>query len=159
MSLRTAVPLALGGALGTLARYGLLRAWPAHPGSFPWAVLLINASGSFALGILIAAASGGSARARWARLVLGTGVVGAFTTFSTFAVGLAELLRAGRVLVAAADLAGSLAAGLAAGGLGLALARRRLAARQTAASGTRRAVDGAPALAPATPGAPARDRS
>jgi CrcB protein len=78
--------VALGGALGSLARYGFARAWPAAPGGFPVPTLTVNLIGSFAIGLLYVwiSARGGPA-ADSARLFWMTGVLGGFTTYSAFA--------------------------------------------------------------------------
>ncbi|MFC3833788.1 MULTISPECIES: fluoride efflux transporter CrcB [Deinococcus] len=87
----------LGGAVGAAARYGTqltLAPLVARTG-FPVAVLLINVLGSFLLGLTVALVG----RGVWpeaARLAFGTGVLGAFTTFSTFSVELGDLLTGGR---------------------------------------------------------------
>jgi CrcB protein len=80
----------VAGALpGTLARYYLARAITPAPRTFPTATLVTNLAGAFALGVLLEALvrrgddTGGR---RIARLLLGTGFLGAFTTYSTFAV-------------------------------------------------------------------------
>lgn len=82
--MRTAV--AVGGALGSLGRVGVDLALPA-PGGWPVATLLVNVSGALLLGLLLARTQDARLRA-----ALGTGVLGAWTTFSTFAVELDGLL-------------------------------------------------------------------
>lgn len=82
--------ICVGGAIGTLARYEIERTWPAGSG-IPWATLTINISGAFLLGALVSvvAARVAGSRSRFAPLVrpaLGTGVLGGYTTFSTFMV-------------------------------------------------------------------------
>ena len=78
--------VAIGGALGSLARYGAARLWPAAPGGFPVPTLTVNLIGSFAIGLLYIWVStrpgigGDSARLFWM-----TGVLGGFTTWSAFA--------------------------------------------------------------------------
>ncbi|WP_309572848.1 fluoride efflux transporter CrcB [Deinococcus sp.] len=87
----------LGGAVGAAARYGVQLALAplAVRAGFPVAVLLINVVGSFLLGVTVALAGRGAVPEA-ARLAVGTGVLGAFTTFSTFSVELDGLLGAGR---------------------------------------------------------------
>ncbi|GHF62010.1 CrcB protein [Deinococcus metalli] len=87
----------LGGAVGAAARYGtqLALAPLVLRAGVPVAVLLINVVGSFLLGLTVALVGRG-AWPETARLAFGTGVLGAFTTFSTFSVDLADLLGAGR---------------------------------------------------------------
>jgi fluoride exporter len=78
--------VAIGGALGSLARFGVARAWPATPGGFPVPTLTVNLVGSFAIGLLyawLAARPGISADG--ARLFWMTGILGGFTTYSAFA--------------------------------------------------------------------------
>ena len=77
--------VAIGGALGSTARYGVARLWPATPGGFPVPTITVNLLGSFAIGLIyiwIGARVGG---ADSARLFWITGVLGGFTTYSAFA--------------------------------------------------------------------------
>jgi CrcB protein len=77
--------VALGGAAGSVARYGAYRLWPSAPGGWPIPTLTVNLLGSFAIGLLYMylAARGGSSDN--ARLFWMTGVLGGFTTYSAFA--------------------------------------------------------------------------
>jgi CrcB protein len=78
--------VAMGGALGSMLRYGTWRLWPAVPGGFPVPTLTVNLLGSFAIGLLymlLVARSGLAADS--ARLFWITGVLGGFTTYSAFA--------------------------------------------------------------------------
>jgi len=78
--------VALGGAIGSVLRYGTARLWPAVPGGFPVPTLTVNLLGSFAIGLLyiwVSARSGLGADN--ARLFWMTGVLGGFTTYSAFA--------------------------------------------------------------------------
>src|ERR1041384_2008312 len=78
--------VALGGALGSVSRYGFARLWPATPGGFPVPTLTVNLIGSFAIGLLyIWIAARGGLGADNARLFWMTGVLGGFTTYSAFA--------------------------------------------------------------------------
>ena len=77
--------VAIGGALGSMARYGVGRLWPTTPGGFPVPTVTVNLLGSFAIGLLyiwIVTRSGG---ADAARLFWMTGVLGGLTTYSAFA--------------------------------------------------------------------------
>lgn len=103
--------VAVGGGAGAVARYALSLALPTTAAQFPWATFAVNVSGSAALGFLLVLINEGFPRGRLARLVLGTGVIGAYTTFSTFVVGAVLLARAGAVLGALAYVVGSLLAG------------------------------------------------
>ena len=77
--------VAIGGALGSVTRYGAYRLWPMAPGGWPVPTFVVNLLGSFAIGLLYmyVAARGGSADN--ARLFWMTGVLGGFTTYSAFA--------------------------------------------------------------------------
>lgn len=108
--------LGLAGAVGALSRHGLGVAL----GTGPATTLGINVVGSFLLGLLLAAAP----VPRDVQVVLGTGLLGAFTTFSTFTVEAAELVRDGRALVAAGYVAASLTLGLVAAAAGHVLGNR-----------------------------------
>lgn len=78
-------PIAAGGALGSLARWGLAVALPTGDGAgLPWATLIANVSGSLLLGLLMAFVLGPWSRTRYLRPFLGVGVLGGYTTFSTY---------------------------------------------------------------------------
>lgn len=115
--------VALGGAVGAVARYGVSRWLPADPdGGMPWATLLVNVAGSLLLGLVVGlAVSGRLGSTFWAAL-LGPGLCGALTTFSTFAVETVALARAGHHGTAIAYLGLNLAIclGVAAAALSLA---------------------------------------
>jgi fluoride exporter len=72
----------LGGAAGTFARYALLRAHPSPAAAVDWWLLLVNASGSLALGLLVAALFSRRPHADRLRLLLATGFLGGWTTYS-----------------------------------------------------------------------------
>jgi CrcB protein len=87
--------IAAGGVLGAEARYGLSR-WISHvPGTMPWSTVVINVLGSALLGILMARIDARGAH-RLLRPFVGVGVLGGFTTFSTFAVDADTLVHAHR---------------------------------------------------------------
>ncbi|WP_232832714.1 fluoride efflux transporter FluC [Curtobacterium sp. YC1] len=95
---RLVLLVALGGAVGTAARALLAAAFPPRDG-ISWVVLGINVVGAFCLGLLLdALARRGpdAGRRRGIRLLVGTGVLGGFTTYSTLADDTARLLDAGR---------------------------------------------------------------
>ena len=93
----------VGGASGTAARSGIESAYPAVPGGWPWATFWINVSGALALGALLetlAVLGPDDGWRRRARLGLGTGVLGGFTTYSSFVVETATLGRDGWYILA-----------------------------------------------------------
>jgi CrcB protein len=100
--------IALGGGLGALARHGLTTALPTPPGHFPWATFLVNVAGCFLIGVLMVLVTDVWTAHRLVRPFVGVGFLGGFTTFSTYAVEIHELLRPGTVVVAFAYLAGTL---------------------------------------------------
>ena len=110
--------IALGGVIGAEARYGLALALPHHPGSWPWATLLTNISGSLLIGVLMAVLAS-VAHPQLARPFLGVGILGGFTTFSTYAVDLREQLAHGHPGAAAAYALVSLVGGVLAVVVGL----------------------------------------
>lgn len=113
------VAVALGGALGAPARYGLAELVPAATGGFPWATFVTNVTGSFALGLVLALVLERFRSIRYLRPFVATGFLGAYTTYSTFAVEIDLLVRDGRGALALAYVAASLVAGLAAVGAGI----------------------------------------
>jgi CrcB protein len=120
--------VAAGGALGSLARYGVGELVPRSPGGVPVATLLVNVVGSAGLGALMAFVEHGRV-ARLLRPFLGVGVFGGFTTASTFAVEAVELMRQGEVAVAGGYVVGSLAGSLVAVAAGFMGTTRRLRRR------------------------------
>lgn len=117
--------LLLGGAAGTLARYGVGHWFASHPWgrAFPLGTLFINVSGSFVLGFaaVVIFERLPEQHHHWYFLV-GVGFCGAYTTFSTFEWETFQLLRHGRWLAALANVLGSVLAGFAAVVLGVAAA-------------------------------------
>ena len=97
MSLRLAFLLALGGALGTLARYALSLAALPISQSLPWGTILINVVGSFLIGGFgtLTLAHDRFPLSEDARLFVMVGVCGGFTTFSSFSLQTLDLLRSG----------------------------------------------------------------
>ena len=118
-----ALLVGLAAALGAVARYVLDQAVAQkHDSAFPWGTWVINVSGSFVLGLITGFALHHGLNAHVVS-VLGTGVCGGYTTFSTFNVETIRLTEDGSLTGAVGNIAGSIAAGLlaAAAGLGLAL--------------------------------------
>ncbi len=118
--------IALGGSLGAAARYGLARALPHSRGDVPWSTLLTNVAGCLAIGVLMVLVVERLPASRLVRPFFGTGLLGGFTTFSTYAVDTRALLAAGRPAVAATYLFGTLVLGLVAVVIGLRATERVL---------------------------------
>ena len=117
--------IAIGGALGASARYGVTQLITVAPDSFPWSTFWTNVSGSFALGLVLAIVLERFPPSRYARAFAATGFLGAYTTYSTFAVETDLLVKDGHPGTAAAYVIASLVAGFAAVFLGMWLARGR----------------------------------
>jgi CrcB protein len=100
--------VAVGGAVGAVARGRLLDQWPVVEGTFPWTVFAINVGGSMLLALLPALSL--VRRTPWLPLFLGTGVLGGFTTMSAAAVGAYDLRH--HATLAAAYVFGTLAAAI-----------------------------------------------
>ena len=115
--------VALGGMLGASARYGVARAITVSPGELPWGTFAVNVSGCLLIGALMVLLLEVLTAHRLVRPFLGVGVLGGYTTFSTYAVDVVTLSRAGRPLLAAAYLLGTVVAALVAVELGAVAAR------------------------------------
>jgi len=117
------VLVAFGGALGAVARYGL-GTWIAtrFGPDFPLGTFIINVSGAFLIGVVIGLANGGEISAD-TRTFLAVGVLGGYTTFSTFTYESLELLVDGSVASLFLNTFGQLALGLGAVYLGLVVSR------------------------------------
>lgn len=105
---RLLAAVAVGGAVGALARWGLTEALPADADAFPWSTFAINVVGSFALALLPAFAV--VRRRRALAVGLGPGVLGGFTTLSAYSEQARALLDHGRTGTAALYLVGTLGA-------------------------------------------------
>lgn len=106
--------VALGGAIGSVLRHLAVQALGA-----PWATLVVNVLGSFAIGVLFVALGPKLTHAP----LLMTGLLGGFTTFSAFSLDTLRLVEAGQSVQAAGYVAGSVVLSLIAVALGVALAR------------------------------------
>jgi fluoride exporter len=94
-SRRTVAVVAVGGVVGAVSRYEAGLVWPTPASGFPWTTLGINLVGSALLAILLVLVTDVWARRPLLRPLLGTGVMGGFTTFSTFSVDTERLLSHG----------------------------------------------------------------
>jgi len=108
----TLVAVAVGGGLGALGRHGLSVLLATPPGGFPWATFVINVVGCLLIGVLMVLVTEVHAAHRLVRPFLGVGVLGGFTTFSTYALEIHSLLRPGTAAVAFAYLAATLVAAM-----------------------------------------------
>jgi fluoride exporter len=115
--------VALGGAAGTLGRAAVDYAFPASSDAFPWGTLMVNLVGSFAVGLVVVAALERVAPSRYFRPLLGTGLCGGLTTFSTFIVEADLLIKNGRTGIAALYALVSVIGALGAVRIGMLLAR------------------------------------
>jgi fluoride exporter len=103
--------IAVGGVLGSLARWGLAEALPHRPDEFPWATFGANVSGCFLIGLLMVFVIEVWPPSRYLRPFLGVGILGGYTTFSTYMLDTRALLVSGDPRLAGVYLFGSLAAG------------------------------------------------
>ncbi|MCW5253919.1 fluoride efflux transporter FluC [Streptomyces sp. NPDC052077] len=144
--------VAVGGAVGALLRYGLSRLWRNgsdssllwHTGSaaFPWTTVVINVLGCFLMGVLtVALKERFTGAPRLLNPLLGTGVLGGFTTFSSYTDDTRRLLENGQPGTAVGSMVVTVAGALAGVALGTALARLALTGR-----GLRRDAGGSPAV-------------
>jgi CrcB protein len=116
--------IAAGGAIGASARYLVAQALAARGESLvPWYTLIANISGAFLLGIVVTLSLERGVLSEPWLLFLGVGVLGGYTTFSTFSYETLDLFREGLYAQAAAYSLGSLAMGVVAAALGVAVAR------------------------------------
>jgi CrcB protein len=123
--MRTVVAVGVAGFVGALARYeleGLIA--DKTTGSFPWGTMFVNVTGSFVLGLLFALlVEGRVVVAPWLRTAAMVGLIGTYTTFSTFTLETVRLAEDGSYVLAGVNAMGSLAIGLVAVYAGIALGR------------------------------------
>ncbi|MGW4911948.1 fluoride efflux transporter CrcB [Streptomyces sp. NPDC004270] len=122
--------VAAGGAIGAVARYALALALPTAAGGFPWATFWTNVIGCAVIGAFLVLITEGLSAHRLVRPFFGTGVLGGFTTFSTYAVDIQKLVDHGRPATGLAYLAATLCAALAAVWCAATATRRVLTRRQ-----------------------------
>jgi CrcB protein len=122
------VVAALGGALGALGRWAIAGALPHSPGGWPWSTLLVNLVGCLAIGALLAVLLARFPRSRWLRPFLAVGVLGGFTTYSTFAMDVVRLTGAGHEVLAVVYVLASVLGGVLAVVVGLVTGRAAIRA-------------------------------
>lgn len=124
--MRSFALVVVGGAVGTLTRHGIGEWLNPDGPSFPLGTFAVNATGSFLLGALltILLVRADDAHRRAARLLLGTGFLGGYTTYSALAVETQQLLRDDHVALGLTYALGSVTAGLVAAFVGIAAGRR-----------------------------------
>jgi CrcB protein len=132
---------AMGGVLGALARWGVGQALPTTPGSWPWATFGVNITGCLLIGVLLAVLLARFPRSRRLRPFLAVGVLGGYTTYSTFAVEAVRLSDGGHAVLAAAYVLASVTGGVAAVVIGL-LAGRAIVGRADTVDAELRAGEG-----------------
>jgi fluoride exporter len=113
-----------GGVAGALARVGLAQLAPHGVGSWPWATFAANMAGALLLGYFVTRLQERLPPSSYRRPLLGTGLCGALTTFATVQLELFQMLDAGRLGLAAAYAAATLAGGFACVHLATAAVRR-----------------------------------
>lgn len=121
--------IALGGMAGASARYALELAWPPADSTIPWATLVTNTVGCLLIGMLMVHVVEGAGAHPLLRPFLGVGVLGGFTTFSTYAVQTRQIWSGGHPAAAASYLLLTPVLALVAVSLGVFLARALLRAR------------------------------
>ncbi|MFJ7416119.1 fluoride efflux transporter FluC [Streptomyces sp. NPDC098077] len=130
--------VAIGGAAGAAARYGAERLWPTGASAFPWTILLVNAVGCFLMGVLMVTLKLRFPHApRLISPLLGTGVLGGFTSFSHYTDNVRQLFEAQETGYAVGCLLLTVLAALTAvtaGALATHCAFRRYYSTETAAS-------------------------
>jgi fluoride exporter len=117
------VMISLGGGLGSLLRYGIGVWWPPRAHEIPWSTFMINVMGCFAIGILMVLITEVWVAHRLLRPFLGIGLLGGFTTFSTYSLEVRRLLESGAVVEALGYLGGTVVAALGAVVLGMSVTR------------------------------------
>jgi fluoride exporter len=142
---RVLAAVAVGGALGALARYGVALALPTSGNAFPLSTWLINISGSLFLGFLLTVLTERRPPNRYARPFLATGFTGGYTTWSTFMVDTDLLVQHHHPLTAILYVLATLSGGLGAVAVGICATRRLPASRLTPLPSPR--LDGGGAIA------------
>jgi CrcB protein len=115
--------IAVGGFIGSLGRYELTLAWATPPGGVPWATFAINTSGAFLLGMILTAMLERIGPTRFLRPFSCVGVLGGWTTMSTFAVDSDLLVKDGHVTAAVVYMAATVLVGVSVAWIGIVAGR------------------------------------
>ncbi|WP_246123996.1 fluoride efflux transporter CrcB [Nocardia bhagyanarayanae] len=115
--------ISVGGGIGAVMRYLVGLRWPSQPNQVPWSTFAINVVGCFSIGILMVLITEVWVAHRLLRPFLGVGLLGGFTTFSTYSLEIRRLLESGAAIEALGYLGGTVAASLVAVWLGMGVAR------------------------------------
>nr|WP_277605286.1 CrcB family protein [Glycomyces sp. L485] len=118
--------VSIGGAIGALARYSLTVAFPMEPGSFDIATFTANVAGGLLIGVLMVIITEVAPGTRLVRPFLGVGVLGGFTTFSTYILDIGQAANAGATFLALTFAFATMAAALLSAAVGMYAARRLL---------------------------------
>lgn len=122
--MRTLLLVALGGAVGTALRFGVGRAFGTlPPTTFPWPTFAVNVLGCFLLGLFTETLGDRRVLDVELRSILGVGLMGGFTTYSSFDIEMLRLVQHEQAALAAGYGAATLLVCLVSGTLGLALGR------------------------------------
>lgn len=124
LDVREVAAVFVGGAVGTLLRAALSHAWPHGPHTWPWPTFIVNIVGAFLLGYFTTRLLERLPVSSYRRPLLGTGVCGGLTTFSTMQVEVVRMLEHHHYGLAAGYTAVSIVAGLVALYFATALVRR-----------------------------------
>ncbi|THV40540.1 fluoride efflux transporter FluC [Glycomyces buryatensis] len=130
------VAVSAGGAIGALGRYGLTRAFPSDPSEFDLATFTANAAGGLLIGVLMVVVTEVAPGGRLVRPFLGVGVLGGFTTFSTYIVDIGRAANAGDTALAVAYAFATMAVALLTAAAGM-YGTRRVLLRSNRGEGAR----------------------
>ena len=122
--------IALGGALGAIARYEIVKAVPVAASGMPWGTFLVNQTGAFVLGLFLTVLTASGARAALLRAFFAVGVLGAYMTFSTLAMETVLLIKNDHAALGVVYLVSTVVTGLAVALLGVACGRLVWAGRR-----------------------------
>jgi CrcB protein len=127
---RAVLAVAIGGCIGGPLRYAAAQLFPDQPGEIPWAIFVVNVMGAALLGLLLVLVLESGWSRPYVREFAGVGVLGSFTTFSTWMLQSENLIEESHPQLAVAYLAGSLIVGLLAAIAGLTLGRSIITSRR-----------------------------